>query len=167
MAEEYKRPGWYPAPGEQGERWWNGASWSDSRRGQPASAPAPLPPVPSVVYSADNPAPQRPDPYAPATPVPTTFGRAAATVDARNNRLATLGLVLGAIGLFGFSIVGPAAIVLSLLGIAKARQLKAQGGSGSSIVLATIGLAMGVISTIVLITAAVAFFAAVSVDLEP
>jgi hypothetical protein len=165
MAEEYKRPGWYPAPGEQGERWWNGASWSDSRRGQPASAPAPLPPVPSVVYSADKPAPQRPDPY--ATPVPTTFGRAAATVDARNNRLATVALALGAVGLFGLSIVSPVAVVLSLLGIAKARQLKAQGGSGSSIVLATIGLVMGVIGTIVFVTAAIAFIAAITVDFEP
>jgi hypothetical protein len=27
-----ERPGWYPAPNGGGEQWWNGVSWSESRR---------------------------------------------------------------------------------------------------------------------------------------
>jgi len=27
-----ERPGWYPAPSGGGEQWWNGVSWSESRR---------------------------------------------------------------------------------------------------------------------------------------
>jgi hypothetical protein len=84
------------------------------------------------------------------------------SIDARNNRLATPGLVAGAIAVFGFSIAGPVAVVLSLLGIARARRLKAEGSSGSSIVLATAGFVMGVIRTVILVASAVTFFAAIS-----
>jgi len=162
MAEDYRRAGWYPDPdGKPGERWWNGAAWSESRRGAPG-APVPLAPAP--VYSADNPAPQRPDPYAPAGAAPSRFGAVPIAIDARNNRLATIGLVLGIVSLFGFSIAGPPAIVVSLLGISKARQLKVQGSTSSSIVLATIGLVAGAIGTVTLIVAIVGFFAALNVD---
>ncbi len=157
MAEEYRSPGWYPAPdGAPGERWWNGAGWSDSRRGA-AETP--------VVSS--SPTLSRPNPYAPVPTAPAQFGsNPAVPYDNRLNRMATAGLIAGAIGIFGFSIVGPVAIALSLLGIAKARQLKAEFRQSSSLVVAVIGLVMGVIATIMLIGAAGAFFAALTVDVR-
>jgi hypothetical protein len=164
MAEDFKRPGWYPAPdGEPGERWWNGSGWSESRRGAPG-APVPLPPVPSVVYGADNPAPQRPDPYA-AAGAPVASG-SRFTIDARQNRLATAALITGVVGLAGISVLGPVAIVLSIIGISRARTLKAQGGPASSIVLAAIGLVAGIIATFALVVAIVAFFAAITFDVS-
>ena len=43
MAEP-QRPGWYPAPdGSATEQWWNGASWSDSKRGVGGAALPGLP----------------------------------------------------------------------------------------------------------------------------
>ena len=157
MVEEYKSPGWYPSPdGTPGERWWNGSGWSDSRRD---SAEAPI-------ISSEPPL-TRPNPYAPVPTAQAQFGtNPAVPYDSRLNRMATAGLVAGAIGIFGFSIVGPIAIVLSVLGIVKARQLKAEFRQSSSIVLAVIGLVMGVIATIMLINSAGAFFAALTVDVR-
>jgi len=145
MAEEFKRPGWYPSPDSTlGERWWNGASWSDSRRGAPAA-----PTSAAAVYSAGSPAPVRPDPYA----VPPTGAPPRPVIAAAKDRLALIGLVLGAIGVFGFSALSPAAIVVSAIAIARARRLR------TSPVLAAIGLALGIIGTVTLIVAVVAFIA--------
>lgn len=44
-----KRPGWYPAPDRNGEQWWNGVSWSESRRSHRA-----IPPAASVAYNAQT-----------------------------------------------------------------------------------------------------------------
>lgn len=144
MAEQYKSPGWYPDPdGKPGDRWWNGAGWSDSRRGAgAATAVAP--------------------PAAPITPV-----RAGVSLDFRQNRFATLALILGVVGILGFSITGPPAVVLGFLGISRARRLKAGGATGNTIVLATIGLVLGAISTFLLIIAIVSFFAAMAFNFDP
>ena len=167
MAEEYKRPGWYPSPdGAPGERWWNGSSWSDSRRGGPAVAPpAPLPPVPTVVYGANSPAPQRPDPYAPA--VPAAAPRTALSISVGQNRVALIALILGVIGVFGFYIASPAAVVLGAIGISKARQLKAQGAAGASLVPSAIGVVTGLIGTILLVVTVIGFIAAFTIDYTP
>lgn len=177
MADDYKRPGWYPDPdGAQGERWWNGSGWSDSRRGGVGAAPAapvPLAPVPvapvpaaplrSAVSGADIPVPPRPNPYAAVPPVATT--RTALTINAQQNRSAVVALVTGLIGLFGFSVLGPVAIVFGILGITKARQLKAQGAaSNSTMGIAAIGLAAGAVATLFLLIAIIGFIAAFTVD---
>ena len=163
MAEEFKRPGWYPDPdGIPGERWWNGSGWSDSRRGGAPAAPAPTvaprtapaapplspaTPAPPVVYSASNPAPQRPDPY--GRPQQLRAAVTARTVDARENRNALVGFITGLIALFaGFFILGPVAIVFSALGINRANQLKAQGKTNTLLALAFVGLGSGILSTI-------------------
>ena len=165
MAEEYKRPGWYASPdGTPGERWWNGSGWSDSRRGGPAAAPpAPLPPVPTVVYSAENPAPQRPNPY--ATTVPTAAPTPAFTVAAPQNRMALAALVTGVIGLFGFSVLGPVGVILGLVSLSKVRQLKAQGApTGSAAALAAVGVITGAIATVILIISVIGSIAAFTID---
>jgi hypothetical protein len=161
MAETYQRPGWYPDPeGKPGERWWNGSSWSDSRRGagtQPVSTPPPS--APPVIYSADNPPPQSPDPFGRTLAGYTATSGRALAIDARANRNAVIGLITGMIALFFnvLGVLGPVAIVFSALGVAKARQLKEQGLANNSLVIALIGLGAGILSTIIGIVTFVIF----------
>jgi hypothetical protein len=163
MAETYQRPGWYPDPeGKPGERWWNGSTWSDwvrSAASAPAASSPPASSSPSVIYSAGNPAPQRPDPYARTLVGTTATPRSAFTIDARANRNAVIGLITGMIALFFnvFGVLGPVAIVFSALGVAKARQLKAQGVTNNSMVVALIGLGAGILATIIGIVTVVVF----------
>jgi hypothetical protein len=72
------------------------------------------------------------------------------------------------VGLFGFSVAGPAAVILGFMGIARARKLKAEGAqSNSSLVLATIGLVAGGISTFLLVVAIIGFVAATTFNYDP
>lgn len=168
MADEYKRAGWYPDPdGAPGERWWNGSGWSDSRRGgaasaasspyaaTPASAPqsVPAPVPPAVIYSAQNPAPQRPDPYAPTAPLLSQApGRRIPTsINASINRNAMIGFITGIIALF-FNILvvlAPIAIVFSILGIKRANELKAQGAPATLMTFALVGLGAGIVAGLI------------------
>lgn len=158
MAEQYKSPGWYPDPeGKPGERWWNGAGWSDTRRGGAPAAPQPLATVPAP------PAVQRPDPYARTYAPIATPPRA--TLDFRQNRFAALSFILGLVGLFGFSIAGPAAVVLGILGISRARKLAA-GGGPANIVFPAIGIVAGAIATFVLLITVAGFFGALMFDVD-
>ena len=168
MADDNKRAGWYPDPdGGAGERWWNGASWSDSRRGAPAAAPVraaaasappaviPVPPPATVIYSAANPAPQAPDPYAPGRTAAWTGAVLNAapgrTIDARVNRFAFYGFITGIISVFFnvLFVLAPLAIVFSIMGIARARQLKAQGAPATLMTMALIGLGAGAFSLLI------------------
>jgi hypothetical protein len=176
MAETFQRPGWYPDPDGAGERWWNGSGWSDSKRGgpaapvpAPAAVPAPPAPVPPVVYSAGNPAPQRPDPYAQQPGLAGSVQSSRSySIDARVNRNAMVGFITGIIALFFniLGVLGIVAIVFSVLGITKARQLKAQGVTKNLMTFALVGLATGLIasvtSLITLIIAIVAFSSSMS-----
>ncbi len=79
-------PGWYPAPDGNGQQWWNGAGWSESRRNAdgstpglpgyqaaPPAVPAPSAPVPNAPVP-NGPVPLgAPNPY--AQPVPSPAGR--------------------------------------------------------------------------------------------
>ena len=153
MAEQYTSPGWYPDPdGKPGDRWWNGAGWSDSRRGGVSAVGAPVS--------------QRPDPYAPAVPVAPARVSSGITLDLRQNRFATLSLILGIIGVFGFSLTGPPAVVLGILGINQARALRASGATSSNIVVPTLGLVLGGVATFFLIVAIIGFVAAVTFDVS-
>ena len=147
MAEQTRSAGWYPDPdGGAGERWWNGAGWSDSRRGGAGGPP--------IIYSADNPAPQAPGDVPAAS-------RTGISINTRVNRNAMIGFVLGLISLFFnvFYLLAPLAIVFSVLGIVRARQLSAQGTTANLMAFALIGLALGVISAIIGLVAIIAFIA--------
>jgi len=185
MVDASKRAGWYPDPdGAGGERWWNGAGWSDSRRGgavtsAPAvaavSSAAPVaaevaaasaPPPAPVIYSASNPAPQRPDPYGQARVIDmrnavlsTAPGR---TINASVNRNAFYGFVTGLISVFFnfFFVLSIVAIVFSIMGISRARQLAAQGAPSTLMGLAVAGLAMGTLSTVIAIIGFLVFVVA-------
>jgi hypothetical protein len=168
MADDNKRAGWYPDPdGGAGERWWNGASWSDSRRGVPAAAPVraaaasarqpviPVPPPATVIYSAANPAPQAPDPYAPGRTAAWTGAVLNAapgrTVDVKVNKFAFYGFLTGIISVFFnvLFVLAPLAIVFSIMGIARARQLRAHGAPATMMTMALIGLGTGAFSVLV------------------
>ncbi|MFM9877820.1 MAG: DUF2510 domain-containing protein [Rhodoglobus sp.] len=178
MADESKRAGWYADPdGASGERWWNGAGWSDSRRGgaasvavpAPVAVPVPVPaPVPApVIYSAANPAPQRPDPYGAARSVVWTGAVINATpgrnVDVQVNKYAFYGFITGIISVFFnlLFLLAPLAIVFSIMGIARARQLKAQGAPTTLMTMALIGLGTGSLSVLVGLVALIGSIASV------
>lgn len=165
MAETFQRPGWYPDPdGVPGERWWNGSGWSDSRRASGGAVPAPAPGVPRPpVYSADNPAPT-----GPGQPTVSSARRVVSSIDARANRNAMIGFITGLIALFAGVIpfLGPVAIVFSLLGIVKARQLKAQGAPSTLMPFALIGLASGAIATLIGLVGLIAILASIDVGIS-
>lgn len=173
MADVPKRAGWYPDPdgGIGGaERWWNGVSWSDSRRqnagaGNPVTvvssgatvAPPPAVaqyPTPPVVYSASNPAPQAPGAYGAATSVGQV--RSAVSINAKLNPMAMNGFIAGLVSVF-FNVLlvpGILAIVFSIRGIVRANQLQAAGEQSTLKVFAIAGLLMGIFGTVTgLITA--------------
>jgi hypothetical protein len=171
MAEEFKRPGWYPDPeGKAGERWWNGTTWSDSRRGGAAPAAAPVaptyvaPPVSTTppVYSADNPAPQRPDPYGQPITMRQALGSRVTSIDLRSNRPAMIGFITGMITIFFVAFLAPVAIVASIMGIVKARQLKEQGQPGNSATFAWIGLGTGILGGVIGLVSLIAFIVAIA-----
>ena len=152
MVEEFKRPGWYPDPeGKPGERWFNGATWSDTRRGGAPSAPVTL-----------TPSAPRVDPYAPSPGNTSPPLPAGARASANANAPALVGFIVGLVSVFALNFAGPVAIVFSILGIAKARQQKAAGSAGSStLVLASIGLITGFIATVIFVVTIVAIVASV------
>lgn len=177
MADEYKRAGWYPDPdGAPGERWWNGSGWSDSRRGAGSAASSPyvvtppsaptqtsVPVPPAVIYSAQNPAPQQPNPYGPTTPLLSQApGRRIPTsINASVNRNAMIGFITGLIALF-FNILfvlAPIAIVFSILGIKRANELKAQGAPTTLMTFALVGLGSGIVAGFIGVITAIAMIA--------
>jgi hypothetical protein len=125
---------WYPAPDDPSrERWWNGAEWSDTFR--PAGPQAPVPPVPTY----GQPLPYTPNyaaqPYGAAVP---------------KNGLAIAGLIVSIvsllIGIYGLACI--TGIVLSGLGLSRARQMEAAGGVAVGKSAATAGVVVGIISLV-------------------
>lgn len=161
MADVTRNPGWYPDPdGGGAERWWNGAGWSDTRRAKDGSpvavsspvAASPLPPRPNP-YAPPLPV----QPYAPASPYPPTAAPPAYPVATGTspttsvNRNAMIGFVFGLIALFFnvLFVLAPLAVVFSVLGIIRARQLKAEGVASNNLVFAVIGLLTGALGMVV------------------
>ncbi|MEP6480555.1 MAG: DUF2510 domain-containing protein [Rhodoglobus sp.] len=186
MSDESKRAGWYPDPDNAGgERWWNGAGWSDSRRGGAAAAasspyapaatgtaatlapgvpniPMPAVPLPPAGYSAGSSAPPRPNPY--AQPYATPQVGSSTSINVSVNRNAMIGFITGLVSLFFnlFFVLAPLAIVFSALGLVKARALAAQGTPRNLLVYAVIGLVCGVIAVVMSVFTIAAFFLALS-----
>lgn len=156
-------PGWYPAPDGAGDQWWNGIDWSPARRptgGAPSTPVVVAPPMPKVVYSASNPAPQSPaeggaDGARALQPAGVTLDlsalRAAGTINARPNPQALYGLVAGVIAFFFNIFLVPSilAIVFSARGLARANQLAAEGATTTLRNAAIGGLALGIISGVI------------------
>ena len=118
-----------------------------------------VPPAP-VVYSAANPAPQ-----SPAELAGQTWGGAildaapGRTINVSVNRAAFIGMVCGVLSIFFnlFFVLAPVAVVFSILGIVRARELKAQAAPSTLLVPALIGLISGVTVMVVSLVMFVSF----------
>lgn len=149
MADVVRSPGWYPDPDRgPGERWWNGVSWSDSRRGANGAATSAVSnisakaPINRVVYSATNPAPQSPADL--GRPVP------AIAMTRALNPAATTAIAMAAVSVFLNFLLIPsvAAIVFGVRAIARANQLAAAGQPASSKTLAVVAIVIALLSAI-------------------
>lgn len=149
MADVVRSPGWYPDPDRgPGERWWNGVSWSDSRRGANGATTSAVTnitaqaPIQRVVYSATNPAPQS----------PAQVGQQASplVVTRALNPAATTAIALAAVSVFLNFLLIPsiAAVVFGVRAIVRANQLAAAGQPGGSKTLAVIAIAIAVASAV-------------------
>lgn len=170
-----RSPGWYPAPNGGGEQWWNGVSWSESRRDgttarqaatnvTPAAAPHAAPvtnitpmaaphaaPVSNITPPAPYAGPARPNPYAAYQPLPAA--RAGAGVPP----VALAAMITGIASIF-VPIAGPVAIILGIraLGVAKtAGPFERQGRTYAMAGIATgvAGSIFGLVNLIVFIVA--------------
>lgn len=164
--------GWYPDPEDDtGDRWWNGATWSDHRRPRNApagwapavaSAPAAAPVVPAVPAAPVNPyagtSPQ-PNPYAASQPM---FQQAApayqpyapayapnyAPATPLKNPLALGGMITSLVALLVnfilFGAPGIAGAIVSIFALRKANQLVREGVTvGNGRTMAITGIAVG------------------------
>ncbi|HTL42183.1 MAG TPA: DUF2510 domain-containing protein [Pseudolysinimonas sp.] len=148
--------GWYPDPDDAAsDRWWNGVSWSDQRRGRNAPTgwapvagsvttasatpvpPVPVPPVPLPPVAPYPAGATRPDPYAgnaataaAAYPVPAVYGPTGDGVGARNP-LAVGGMVTSLVALMcNFILFGAPGItggILSIVALRRANRLARSG----------------------------------------
>ena len=142
MAEP-QRPGWYPAPdGSASEQWWNGASWSDSKRGVGGAALPGLPAYratpPASAYGAEAPPPLPPT-QPPYPTLATQTGGRAANVASSSSAVA---IVLGVAGILFFAPLGVAGIVLGITA------LRRPGTVGTQRTLALAAIVTGVIAVV-------------------
>lgn len=174
--------GWYPDPeNPAGERWWNGASWSDQKRASQTvvppvpSAPAgyTAPPTADQAYTgapagqdgglqygsayAQAGQPAGVQPYAGQPYASQPYGAAPAS---SSNGLAIAGLIVSCvsllIGLYGLSAI--TGIVLSALGLRQANQRAAAGAAGTGRGAAIAGIVVGAASVLLNIVALVVIF---------
>jgi hypothetical protein len=166
-----KSAGWYPAPDGNGQQWWNGVSWSETRQGAGGVgvAAVPVPPIvaltptaPPPVYSAANPPPLVPG----ATPSASPFG--VRTIAANVNRNAMIGFITGIISVFFnlLFLLAPIAIVFSIMGLSRARQLKVQGAPTTLAGFAWAGLGAGVFSALMGLIQVIVFVVSIATSID-
>lgn len=155
-------PGWYPDATDPAQhRWWDGTAWTDLVQAvQPPPPPVPPPPRATQVPLTPPP-PAWPDATATAVIPPT----AAATAQypglqpaGARNPLALWALIVGIVGVltvlipFVGLVLGAVAIVLGVLGLARARETgvgRAQGIAG--LVVGAVAAALGLTITVVML----------------
>ena len=160
------RPGWYPAPDGSGtEQWWNGASWSDAKRGPAGAA---LPGVPGY-QAAPPPSPaaapgiERPDPYtAPPPPAPyPTLQQVAGQNPSVAGRTVTLSnstpviaFIFGMLSIFVFGLLGIVGIALGVVALRKPETVgRVRGLAFGGIITGIVGLVIGAVQVIFFIVA--------------
>lgn len=147
--------GWYADPeNPSGERWWNGAGWSDQKRPTTVAAPVAPASAPATGFTFGVPAGDepRPDPYAPTAYSPTSYSPTpyGAPRPGTTNGLAIAGLVVSAAGWIVLGVLASiAGIILSGFGLARAKQAEAAGLPNSGRGLAMAGLVIGIVVTVI------------------
>lgn len=144
-----QRPGWYPAPDGSGtEQWWNGAAWSDARRGPGGSAMPGLPGYQAAPPSTPASAPvdiPRPDPYAPPAAAARVGGPGTATASVGSTS-AVVALVLGIVSIFVFAPLGLVAIIVAISALGRPTTIGTQRTLAIvGIITGAVGLAWGAI----------------------
>jgi hypothetical protein len=144
-----QRPGWYPAPDGTGtEQWWNGAAWSDAKRGIGGAALPGLPNYQAAPPAAPAPSiPPRPDPYTappPPTGSPATLQGAPSgnrTITATNST-PVISLIFGLAGIFLFAPLGLVAIIMGAIVLRRPSSTKAER------TMAIVGILAGIVGLI-------------------
>lgn len=145
----YVKPSFYPARDGNGEQWWNGVSWSESRRNAhtaPQSYITPSAAAPGRAQSNITPSGvrvvrsivqgQNAASSAPIAAIP------AAPVLAPANGLGAIAFVLGILALF-FAVLGPIAFIVSAIALARGRMSSGTRG------LAIGGLVLGIVASVI------------------
>ena len=139
MAEKTQSPGWYPDPDGGGrERWWDGVSWSDTRRGANSTTASPVAPaIPPAAYSAKH----------RALPWESTSVN---QVWLRINRFAIIGLILGFLSVTVQTKLSLPlfAILVSVIGLIKLRQFRDAGPIWNGLIFSIIGLVLGIFAAL-------------------
>jgi hypothetical protein len=154
MAEP-QRPGWYPAPdGSATEQWWNGASWSDTKRGAGGAAMPGLPAYratpPASPYGAEAPPPLPPT----QPPYPTLASQTGARSVNVSNSTPTIALIFGLIGLFAFAPLGAAGIWLGIVALRRPTTVGTQRSIAiGGVITGIIALVWGAINLVIVIAA--------------
>ena len=160
MAEP-QRPGWYPAPdGSATEQWWNGASWSDSKRGVGGAA---LPGLPAyrAAPPSSMPGAEAPPPLPPTQPPYPTL--ASQTAGRTVNLTSSSPVIALAFGLAGIVFFAPLGIVGIALG---ATVLRRPTTVGTQRTLAIGGIVTGIIALVWGGLQLLFFIIALSTDLQ-
>jgi uncharacterized protein DUF2510 len=142
-----QRPGWYPAPdGTATEQWWNGAAWSDSKRGLGGAALPGLPGYQAAPPAGGMPAVPRPDPYTPQPPPtgsPVMLQPLGGAVRATaTNSTPLIALIFGIVGIFFFAPLGLVGIIMG------ATVLRRPGSTKAERSMAFIGIFAGIAALI-------------------
>jgi hypothetical protein len=127
-------PGWYSAPDGNGEQWWNGSAWSESKRNSDGTVPG----LPG--YQAAPPRDGAIPLLMPPPPTTSAVARAAGTDGA-----GIMAIVFGIVGLTVFSLFAPFAIIA---GIATFKSTSWVGR-----ILSLIGIGLGVLGIVFAIVA--------------
>ncbi len=150
-----QRPGWYPAPdGSATEQWWNGASWSDTKRGVGGAAMPGLPAYraapPPGAYGPETPPPMPPT----QPPSPTLASQTGGRTVNLTSSTPIIALVLGVVSMLFFSPLGIAAIWLGARVLPRPTTVGTQRTMAiAGIVTGILGLLWGVINVIFWIVA--------------
>lgn len=130
-------PGWYPAPDGNGEQWWNGSGWSDTRRNADGTTPG----LPG--YQAAPPS----DAAATNIPAPPPASTSSLSRVTQSNGASIVPFVFGIIGLTVFNLFGVFAIFIGIATF-KSNNVVGKVLSGIGILLGAIGVILSVITFI-------------------
>jgi len=127
MAAAPLSPGYYPAPDGRGEQWWNGVSWSESRRGLGSAVLSNTTPVHSNITPTGLPVIARP----------------------ASSSLPLAAIILGGISFF-VNFLGPVAIIVSIISLRRAP--RSRGLAAAGLVLGIIASVFGAVQLAVFIS---------------
>jgi hypothetical protein len=169
--------GWYPDPEhDTKDRWWDGANWSDHRRPRESASAAPAVPVATAYVPAgtDNPygavsspygtsvAPSGVVPYGAAPQAYPAYGTYGYAPPAPQNTAALVGFILAlvgfGVGFFTYGLLALAGGIVSVVGLVKARKMRAEGLPNHRHGMALTGVIVGFGSLVLTILIFVAYF---------